>query len=148
MGEARAALRGLLRALQRYTPNNGDFRTRVVNEFRTNAALTAEEAKPGIALAKDYTFLLHSVNGHLVGTCARSLACSTDRPSGSLPPSLLPDPSSEPLRATFPLPGTPRQELLLDMNISTDRASKQRETVKKIARRVGLKTSYPEDEDP
>ena len=34
------------------------------------------------------------------------------------------------------------------MNISTDRASKQRETVKKIARRVGLKTSYPEDEDP
>ena len=90
MGEARAALRGLLRALQRYTPNNGDFRTRVVNEFRTNAALTAEEAKPGIALAKDYTFLLHSVNGHLVGTCARSLARSLARPIDR------PDPSPRP----------------------------------------------------
>ena len=83
-------MRGLLRALQRYTPNNGDFRTRVVNEFRTNAALTAEEAKPGIALAKDYTFLLHSVNGHLVGTCARSLARSLARPIDR------PDPSPRP----------------------------------------------------
>ena len=38
-------------------------------------------------------------------------------------------------------------DLLLDMNISTDKASRQRETVKKIARHVGLKTSYPEDEE-
>jgi hypothetical protein len=38
-------------------------------------------------------------------------------------------------------------DLLLDMNISTDKASRQREMVKKIARRVGLRTSYEDDTD-
>mmetsp|Transcript_2431 Transcript_2431/g.6701 ORF Transcript_2431/g.6701 Transcript_2431/m.6701 type:complete len:87 (-) Transcript_2431:641-901(-) len=78
-------------------------RTQVLEEFRRNVAAKGEGVEAGIALAKDYAFLLHSVNGHL--------------------------------------------DLLLDMNISTDRASRQRETVKKIARRVGLRTSYEDDLD-
>ena len=100
---ARHALRELLRALRLYAPANKEVRSQVVGEFRQNAAAQADKAEAGIALAKDYAFLLHSVNGHL--------------------------------------------DLLLDMNISTDRASRQRETVKKIARHVGLRTSYEDDVD-
>eukprot|EP00213_Chloropicon_mariensis_P000550 CAMPEP_0197469756 /NCGR_PEP_ID=MMETSP1309-20131121/245_1 /TAXON_ID=464262 /ORGANISM="Genus nov. species nov., Strain RCC998" /LENGTH=102 /DNA_ID=CAMNT_0043006017 /DNA_START=31 /DNA_END=339 /DNA_ORIENTATION=+ len=101
---ARQALRELLRALQRYTPENQDFRKHVLSEFRRNADLKdKQEIRRTIALAKDYTFLITNVNEHL--------------------------------------------DLLLDCNISTDRASRQRETVKKIARRVGLRTSYEDDVD-
>merc|ERR1712157_576540 len=99
---ALSALRGLVRTLQRYAPNNQDLRKHVFSEFRRKASLkNEEEIRTLVALTEDYTFLLKSVNGHL--------------------------------------------DLLLDMNISTDKASRQRETVKKIARRVGLRTSYEDD---
>eukprot|EP00212_Chloropicon_laureae_P009052 CAMPEP_0197499138 /NCGR_PEP_ID=MMETSP1311-20131121/60869_1 /TAXON_ID=464262 /ORGANISM="Genus nov. species nov., Strain RCC856" /LENGTH=104 /DNA_ID=CAMNT_0043044881 /DNA_START=13 /DNA_END=327 /DNA_ORIENTATION=+ len=104
MAQARGALRELLRALSRYSPDNQDFKKHVLSEFRRNAAMKDErEVARLVALTKDYTFLVTSVNSHL--------------------------------------------DLLLDCNISTDRASRQRETVKKIARRVGLKTSYEDDLD-
>ena len=43
------------------------YRTHVLSEYRRNAGLkNMEHAAKLVALTRDYTFLLESVNGHLV----------------------------------------------------------------------------------